>query len=152
MDLNGARVLRRVLSTALLALTLCGGCSKKDSDAAREFVDRWQQLYNSHDVVSFVSLYSAAGNYSVPGMVWFARTPDELRPILSDMWRLSPDMKTDVKKDFVVADRDHVAFLFDLRFTIKGQAKVIAGATFLHLQDSKIRSQITIARPEATNR
>jgi hypothetical protein len=138
----------RVARALLFALLLLGpttlGCrSGTNRDELETLVERWRVLFNSHDLAGFTALYAPSGAYMTPGMVYFVRSPAELRLTLDALWRIHPDLR--ITQIFsIVPGGDMVAFAWEAAFTKAGKRQTLHGASFLSLEDDRIGQQLTV--------
>lgn len=135
----------------LLAVVALGGCRRGlDDRQAREFIQRWQMAYNSHDLPSFTALYAEEGVFLPPGMLYPVRRRTALRETLDTMWRRPANLRIAMIHR-VVAGGDQIAFLWTGSVTggLTGQRWVLAGATFMRLEKGRIADESTVIRRQA---
>lgn len=136
---------RLALALLLIGTTACASGCRSRAKELEQLAEHWKVVFNSHDLPGTTALYATNGAYMTPGMIYFVRTPAELRSALDALWRTYPDMHiTNIHS--VVAGDDKVAFAWELAFTMPATKapQLLRGASFMTLEDGRVAQQLII--------
>jgi steroid delta-isomerase-like uncharacterized protein len=130
-----------VLSSVLVSLAIFGLMGPKARADNQAVVQTWLASWNSHDVDTFVAMFTEDAVFEHVPLNSVSRGTEEIRAFVQFVFTALPDLKFTVLNSTVKGDHATIEWLFsatDTGFYGTGKPFSVRGVTVLDLREMKI--------------